>query len=92
MNRKAAKVICTAVITLTTLVYPNVSNAQTKDYKLSIQEVVRLSGQDRFETAVKVSKHGWQNGSDTVVLAREMNSQMHFVHQHWLKSMMHLYY
>ncbi|MCQ6278661.1 cell wall-binding repeat-containing protein [Bacillus sp. EB600] len=30
----------------------------------------RISGADRFETAVAISKQGWANGADTVVLAR----------------------
>ena len=30
----------------------------------------RVSGADRWETAVEISKSGWQDGADTVVLAR----------------------
>ncbi|WP_417924642.1 cell wall-binding repeat-containing protein, partial [Clostridioides difficile] len=27
-----------------------------------------LTGSDRYETAVKISKEGWKNGSDKVVI------------------------
>ncbi|WP_270180254.1 cell wall-binding repeat-containing protein [Alkalihalobacillus sp. CinArs1] len=33
-------------------------------------EIDRISGSDRIETAVEVSKKGWPDGSDTVVLSR----------------------
>lgn len=33
----------------------------------------RLSGMDRIETAVAVSKNGWPNGSGTVILTRDDN-------------------
>ncbi|WP_061994279.1 cell wall-binding repeat-containing protein [Clostridium sp. ATCC 25772] len=29
----------------------------------------RIYGQDRIETSVQISKHGWENGSDSVVIA-----------------------
>lgn len=70
MNRKAAKIICSAVVVLTTIMYnPNVK-ANSTNYKLTIQDVVRLSGKDRFQTAVQVSQRGWKSGSEVVILSR----------------------
>ncbi|NYE05788.1 putative cell wall-binding protein [Bacillus niacini] len=33
----------------------------------------RVSGATRYETAIEISKEGWQDGADTVVLAQAMN-------------------
>ncbi|WDC84967.1 cell wall-binding repeat-containing protein [Caloramator sp. mosi_1] len=70
MNRKASKVICSAIITFTMLLGSSGVKANSNDFKFTIQEVVRLSGQDRFQTAVKVSQQGWKNGSEVVILSR----------------------
>lgn len=70
MNRKAAKVICSAVIVLTTIMGNPNAKANSTNYKLTIQDVVRLSGKDRFQTAVQVSQRGWKSGSEVVILSR----------------------
>jgi putative cell wall-binding protein len=38
--------------------------------KLSSYEDKRIAGSGRYETAVEISKKGWPNGADTVILAR----------------------
>ncbi|BCB05771.1 cell wall-binding repeat-containing protein [Bacillus sp. KH172YL63] len=37
------------------------------------ENVLRIAGNNRYETAVEVSKVGWPEGADTVVLARDSN-------------------
>jgi putative cell wall-binding protein len=39
------------------------------DFKSAFAETLRISGKDRFEVAVNVSKNGWSEGSDVVFLA-----------------------
>jgi putative cell wall-binding protein len=39
------------------------------DFKSVFAETVRITGKDRFEVAVNVSKEGWSNGSETVFLS-----------------------
>jgi putative cell wall-binding protein len=35
------------------------------------KSIFRISGEDRHETAIEISKAGWPDGADTVVLARD---------------------
>lgn len=45
--------------------------AVSGDGEESYENVLRIAGNNRYETAVEVSKVGWPDGADTVVLARD---------------------
>ncbi|WP_209121663.1 cell wall-binding repeat-containing protein [Alkalihalobacillus sp. BA299] len=48
----------------------NDGNGETQQVKAQQLNAIELSGQNRYETSVVISQHGWANGSEAVILGR----------------------
>ena len=51
-------------------------DAVSSDYAKSASGFKAIYGNDRYETAVKVSQEGWSNGADTVIVVNGKNTIM----------------
>ncbi|WP_226582851.1 cell wall-binding repeat-containing protein [Halobacillus litoralis] len=65
MRKKIHFLIPIIVCTLLWLLVPASISAESQTY-----EDLRISGEDRYQTAISISKEGWSEGAETVVLAR----------------------
>ncbi|MTK12906.1 MAG: cell wall-binding repeat-containing protein [Clostridiaceae bacterium] len=68
VNMKSKKIICMCIMAVLT------ANSSTNIINVSAAPVdtekqTRISGEDRYETSIKISEKGWSEGSECVVIA-----------------------
>ncbi|WP_027624210.1 cell wall-binding repeat-containing protein, partial [Clostridium lundense] len=67
MNKRLMSKIAISLFTMTSVLATNSSMIYAKNAKS------RIYGKDRIETSIEISRAGWKNGSQTVVIAQGYN-------------------
>ncbi|BDR74691.1 cell wall-binding repeat-containing protein [Clostridium tetani] len=62
-GKKFLSICITTMLSLTTAI------TTTKTSAAELAKITRISGVDRYQTAVKISQNGWKSGSDYAILA-----------------------
>uniref|UniRef100_UPI000483069A cell wall-binding repeat-containing protein n=1 Tax=Clostridium lundense TaxID=319475 RepID=UPI000483069A len=67
MNKRLMSKIAISLFTMTSVLATNSSMIYAKNAKS------RIYGKDRIETSIEISRAGWKDGSQTVVIAQGYN-------------------